>query len=140
VQADARITNKALADAVGVSPSTMVTRLRNLEQSGAIRGYHADVDPAALGRHVHALVSLSLQPKSPEAVAEFEAAVWRLDETVAIWLVTGESDVILHMSDRSVAGLAETILRKVASAPNVLAERTAIVFNHRRKLAHKSLG
>ena len=56
-----------------------------------------------------------------------------------MWLVTGESDVILHMSDRSVAGLAETILRKVASAPNVIAERTAIVFNHRRKFSHAPL-
>ena len=139
VQADARVTNKALADAVGVSPSTMVNRVRNLEESGAIRGYHADVDPAALGRNVQALVSLSLQPKSPEAVAEFEAAIWALDETIAMWLVTGESDVILHMSDRSVAGLAETILGKVASAPNVIAERTAIVFNHRRKFSHTPL-
>ncbi|MFT7474117.1 MAG: DNA-binding Lrp family transcriptional regulator [Verrucomicrobiales bacterium] len=140
VQMNARISNKDLADAVGVSPSTMVNRLRNLESSGAIRGYHADVDPAALGRNVQALVSLSLQPKSPQAVAEFEEAIWALDETIAIWLVTGESDVLLHLSDRSVTSLAETILSHVASAPNVVSERTAIVFSHRRKVSLSQLG
>ncbi|MEM9132586.1 MAG: Lrp/AsnC family transcriptional regulator [Actinomycetota bacterium] len=133
LQADARISNKDLAQQVGVSPSTMVNRVRNLEASGVIRGYHADVDPAALGRSVQVLVSLSLSPKTPEAVAEFEQAIWALDETLALWLVAGDSDVILQMSARSVSHLAQTILRQVACAPNVVTEKTAIVFGHRRK-------
>ncbi|MEM8923872.1 MAG: Lrp/AsnC family transcriptional regulator [Actinomycetota bacterium] len=133
VQTNARISNKELALQVGVSPSTMVNRLRALEESGAIRGYHAEVDPAALGRHVQVLVSLSLRPKTPAAVAEFERAVWALDETVAMWLVTGDSDVVLQMSSPSVSDLAKTVLRQVACAPNVVTEQTSIVFEHRRK-------
>ncbi len=140
VQADARMSNKDLAAAVGVSPSTMVNRLRNLERTGAILGYHAEVDPAALGRHVQAVVAVTLQPKSPAAVAEFEAAVWALEETVAVSFVTGEFDVLVHLSDRSVSTLAETVLGRVASAPNVVSERTSIMFEHRRKTALSPLG
>ena len=140
VQADGRRSNKELAAAVGVSPSTMVNRLRNLEASGAIRGYHADVDPVALGREVQAMVMVSLQPKSPVAVAEFEAAIWRLEQSVAVSLMTGEFDVWVHLSDRSMAALAETVLSRVASAPNVVSERTSIVFEHRRRPALRALG
>lgn len=133
VQQDARRSNKDLALAVGVSPSTMVNRLRNLEAAGAIRGYHADVDPLVLRREVQAMVMVTLQPKSPAAVAEFEEAIWELEQTIAISLMTGEFDILVHMSDRSVSALAETVLSRVASAPNVVSERTAIVFEHRRK-------
>ncbi|MEM7324595.1 MAG: Lrp/AsnC family transcriptional regulator [Actinomycetota bacterium] len=139
VQADARRSNKDLAAAVGVSPSTMVNRLRNLEQAGVIRGYHAEVDQAHLGRDVQAMVMVTLQPKSPAAVAEFEAAIWKLEQTIAISLMTGEFDILVHMSDRSVPALAETVLSRVASAPNVVSERTSIVFEHRRKPALRAL-
>src|SRR5437763_16523322 len=60
--ADARIPNNALADRVGIAPSTCLGRVRALRESGVIRGYHADVDPAALGPPVQALLSLRSQP------------------------------------------------------------------------------
>src|SRR5713226_5342543 len=47
---DARLPNNALADRVGIAPSTCLGRVRALRDRGVIRGYHADVDPAALGR------------------------------------------------------------------------------------------
>ncbi len=50
LQKNARMTNKDLAESVGVAPSTCLERVRRMVDSGAIRGFHADVDPAALAK------------------------------------------------------------------------------------------
>ncbi|MEL7157909.1 MAG: Lrp/AsnC family transcriptional regulator, partial [Actinomycetota bacterium] len=68
LQSDARRTNKDLAEAVGLAPSTTLGRVRELERTGVLRGYHADVAPAALGHGVEALVSVRLSPKNDELV------------------------------------------------------------------------
>lgn len=119
LQINARRSNKELAEVCGVSPSTVLHRLRSLQARGVIRGYHAEVAAGALGRHVEALVSVRLQPKTPAAVAEFMDAIWALDETVAASMVTGAYDVLVHVSVRDVAALSETVLTAVANAPHV---------------------
>lgn len=133
LQVDARRPNKDLAAAAAVSPSTMVNRVRALEARGVIRGYHADVALPALGRNIEALVSVRLQPKTPSAVDEFMEAIWSLDETIAVTLVTGVYDVLVHLSVSDIATLSQTVLTAVASAPNVKDEQTSIIFEHRAK-------
>lgn len=133
LQQDARRSNKALAEAVAVSPPTMLNRVRALEAGGVITGYHAAVDPAALNRRVEAIVSVRLAPKTPEAVQEFIDAVWEMEETVGITLLTGAIDVQVHISAPDVKSLGDTVLRRFASAPNVADEQTTIVLDHRRK-------
>ena len=133
LQIDARRSNKELANVCGVSPSTMLHRMRALEATGVIRGYHADIAPEALGRNVEALVSVRLQPKTPAAVDEFMAAIWSLDETVAVTMLTGAFDVLVHVSVGDIRALSETVLTAVANAPHVTDEQTSIVFEHRAK-------
>src|SRR5580658_2183050 len=58
---DARIANNALAERVGIAPSTCLGRVRSLRERGVIRGYHADVDPAALGLALQALIAIRLE-------------------------------------------------------------------------------
>ena len=62
--ADARLPNNALAERVGIAPSTCLGRVRALRDGGVIRGYHADVDPAALGRPIQDMVSVGRQSHS----------------------------------------------------------------------------
>ena len=133
LQSNARRSNKALAEAAGVSPSTALGHVRALEQRGIIRGYHAEVDDRALGRTVQAIVSVRLQPKNPEAVQRFIEQMWSLEETVAVTVVTGAYDVMVHVSVPDVEALADIVLRRVASAENVVDEQTSLVFDHRRK-------
>src|ERR1700754_2076300 len=61
---DARIPNSVLADMVGIAPSTCHGRLRRLQDIGVIRGFYTDVDPAAIGRPLQAMISVSLQSKA----------------------------------------------------------------------------
>ncbi len=140
LQIDARRPNKALAESAGVSPSTMLNRVRSMERRGVIRGYHAEVDLPALGRHVEALVSVRLDPKTPAAVDEFIDAIWAMDETIAVTLLTGAFDIVVHVSAPDVATLGATVLSGIASAPNVADEQTSIIFDHRRKRVLPPLG
>ncbi|MGI9153706.1 MAG: Lrp/AsnC family transcriptional regulator, partial [Rubrivivax sp.] len=61
LHADARMPNSALAEAVGVAPSTCHGRVRRLQDAGVIRGFYADIDPAAIGLPLQAMISVSLQ-------------------------------------------------------------------------------
>jgi len=72
LQEDGRMSNLALARKLGLSPSAMLGRVRRLEKSGAIRGYRAVVDPAALGITIRALVVARLREHSEESIREFE--------------------------------------------------------------------
>jgi DNA-binding Lrp family transcriptional regulator len=58
---DARMPNNALAERIGIAPSTCLGRVRSLRERGVIRGYHADVDQAALGRPLQAMIAVRLQ-------------------------------------------------------------------------------
>lgn len=139
LQHNARRSNKDLAAAVGVAPSTMLTRVRSLEERGILRGYHADVDPAALGRPVRATVSVRLQPKSRDVVERFVQHVWSLDETEAISLVTGAFDVIIDLSVADVSMLGSRVLNEIATFDAVVDEQTTLVLERRRKVVLTSL-
>lgn len=140
LQADARRANKAIAAAAGVAPSTSLTRIRELEDTGVIRGYHADVDPAALGRRIEALVSVRLLPKSEKLVKRFIDSLWRLDEVIAITLLTGRYDVQVDLSVHSIESLRTLVLEKIASFDGVSDEQTVIVFERRRKTVLADVG
>src|SRR5574338_263351 len=64
LERDARMPNNALAAAAGIAPSTCLGRVRGLVERGVIRGFHAEIDPAAIGRGLQAMISVRLQPNA----------------------------------------------------------------------------
>ena len=133
LQANARRANKEIAAAAGVAPSTSLNRIRELEGSGVIRGYHADINPEALGRQIEALVSVRLSPKSEAHAERFINSLWGLDEVVAIALLTGRYDLQVDLSVPSIKSLRTLVLEKIASFDGVSDQQTVIVFERRRK-------
>ena len=89
---DARIPNNALADRVGVAPSTCLGRVRSLRERGVIRGYHADVDPAALGRPLQAMIAVRLQSHARGHIREFVGRVAGLPEVLNVFFLAGKDD------------------------------------------------
>ena len=85
VAADARITNQRLADRVGVAPSTALARLRSLRARGVIRGFHAEVDLAALGRPLQALIAVRLAVHAREQIDAFTDAVGQLPGVLMVF-------------------------------------------------------
>ncbi len=105
-----------------------------------VTGYHAQVDRAAIGRPLEALVFIKVQPKTPDVVNEFVETVWSLPETTEITLLTGSFDILVHLCVANVQALSELVLTEIASVPNVVDEQTSIVFEHRRKQVLSPLG
>lgn len=133
LQRNARQTNRALAQKVDLAPSTTLARVRELESTGAVRGYHADVDLGALGRPIQALVFVRLQPKTDEMVNSFIDAVWELPEVIGLDLISGIEDAVIHVAVPDVEALNSVVRRQISSRPGVFDERTSLLFDHRRK-------
>ena len=90
LQQDGRINNQDLADRIGLSPSPCLRRVRALEESGLIVGYHALLDAKKLGLTLMALIHISMDLHTPERFANFEAAVSVLPEVLDCLLITGQ--------------------------------------------------
>ncbi|NLA36045.1 MAG: Lrp/AsnC family transcriptional regulator [Actinobacteria bacterium] len=133
LQRNARVTNRSLAEAAHMAPSTTLGRVRDLEQHGTITGYHAAVDLTALGRPLQALIFVKLRPKTDLAVTEFVEAVWGLDETLAVYLLSGADDAVVHVAVADTAALRNSALRTISTLPGVIDERTSLVFEHKAK-------
>ena len=95
---DARLPNNALADRVGIAPSTCLGRVRALRERGVIRGYHADVDPAALGRPLQAMIAVRLQSHARGRIRAFVAEVAGLPEVLNVFFLAGKDDFLLHVA------------------------------------------
>lgn len=97
LQHDGRMTNQDLSASVNLSPSPCLRRIRNLEESGAIRGYTADVDAKAYGLPVTVFVRISLDKHNEDTVRHFESRVKAIDEVLECYVMTGLSDYLLRV-------------------------------------------
>jgi DNA-binding Lrp family transcriptional regulator len=135
--ADARIPNNALAERVGIAPSTCLTRVRALRESGVIRGYHADVDPAALGRPIQAMISVRLQSHARGHIPDFMAKIATLPEVLNVFFLGGADDFHVHIAATSTDNLREFVVVNLSGDPDVALTETNLIFDHiRTQLAH----
>jgi DNA-binding Lrp family transcriptional regulator len=112
LQRDGRLTNNELAEKVGLSPSQCSRRRSQLEAAGAIRGYHAALEPGALGFGVIAFVQVTLATHSPDNARRFQQLVERVDEVQEAFAVTGEADYLVKMVAPDLPSLA-TLLNDI---------------------------
>lgn len=132
LQKDARTTNKELAAAVGVAPSTAHARTRRLEADGVLVGYHAEVAAAAVGAGLQALVAVTLRQHARPLVEAFEAHALGLDEVVQVFHTAGAADFLVHVAVRDTAHLRELALAAFTERPEVARIETSLLFAHRR--------
>lgn len=109
LQRDGRLTNNELADKVGLSPSQCSRRRAQLENEGVIRGYHAALEPGALGYGVIAFVQVTLATHSPDNSRRFQQLIERIDEVQEAFAVTGEADYLVKMVARDLPSLARIL-------------------------------
>jgi DNA-binding Lrp family transcriptional regulator len=132
LQHDARISNKELAAKVGLAPSSCLTRVRRLEASGALQGYHAEVDPRVYGVTLEALIAIRLEKHARAAISSFERHVGTLPEVRGVFHVTGANDYLVHVAVRDAEHLREFALAAFATRPEVAHLETSLIFSHRR--------
>jgi Lrp/AsnC family transcriptional regulator, leucine-responsive regulatory protein len=127
LQEDGRMSNLALARKLGLSPSAMLGRVRRLEKSGAIRGYRAVIDPAALDITVRALVVARLHEHSEKAIRTFEEAIKGVPGVRACYHVTGQFDMVVELALRDLDHLGQLIRVDIARIPGVMNLETMLV-------------
>jgi Lrp/AsnC family leucine-responsive transcriptional regulator len=127
LQEDGRMSNLALARKLGLSPSAMLGRVRRLERSGAIRGYRAVIDPAALGITVRALVVARLREHSEESIREFERGVKEVSGVRTCYHVTGQFDMVVELALRDLDHLGQLIRVDIARIPGVMNLETMLI-------------
>jgi DNA-binding Lrp family transcriptional regulator len=130
---DARISNKELAARAGIAASTCLERVRALRARGVIVGYHAEVEPKAVGRPVQAMIAVRIRRHSRELVEGFRDHALGLEETISVANVSGSDDFLVHVAVESTDTLRALLLDRVASRPEVVHTETHLVFDHRRK-------
>ncbi|MFB9971819.1 Lrp/AsnC family transcriptional regulator [Pseudoroseomonas cervicalis] len=119
LRADGRMSNAALAAAIGLSPSACLRRLRLLEAGGVIRGYTAIIeDPGPQGRTT-VIVQITLEKQTEDAFNRFEAAVRQCPEVCECYLMTGNADYQLRVEARDAADYERIHKEQLSRMPGV---------------------
>lgn len=116
LQADGRATNQALSEQVGLATSPCWRRVRQLEETGVIRRYRADLSRQKLGLGVLAFIRVKIDSHNAGEAEDFSQSVLRLKEVVACYSVAGDADFLLQVVSRDLdtyADFAMTIIRRL---------------------------
>lgn len=139
LQRDARQTNRELARHVGIAPSTCLERVRLLRKRGVIRGYHADIDPAALNRGVEAFVSAQIRPLRRDVIETFKTALIDLPEVVAVFVIAGNDDFLIQVAVQDLEHLHAFLIDRLSHRREVISFRSQIVYQSAYKQVHEQL-
>ena len=134
LQRDGRIANIDLADAISLSPSACLRRVKALEASGIIEGYRAAVSRAKAGLGLTAFIGLTVEGHSRETSLQVEQALTAIPAVVSCHVVSGADDFMVEVVVRDLADYERVLLDQVLAIPAVLQARTT--FAIRTVLSH----
>jgi DNA-binding Lrp family transcriptional regulator len=128
LQADARTTNRDLAAAVGVAPSTCLDRVNRLRRAGVILGYALRLDPAVVGLPLQAFLAIRVGPHHRPLVDPFVAHVLAQPHTRALYHLAGPDDYLVHVTASDVEDLQRLVLDRFTTRREVTTVRTNLIF------------
>ena len=140
LQRNARQTNRDLARAVGIAPSTCLERVRLLRDRGVLTGYHADIDLGALNRHVQAFLHVQVRPMSRDVIEGFKAYATKLPEVLAVFVVAGGDDFLVHVAVPSVDALHSFLMDRFTGRREIVGFRSSVIYQHTRNRVIEPLG
>jgi DNA-binding Lrp family transcriptional regulator len=129
LDANARATNAALAAAAGIAESTCTQRLRALRERGIVRGFRADIDPAALGKPMQAVIKVRLGSHNRDQVNAFHERLRGIPDVIRIFHVAGADDYLLHVAVSDATALRDLVLEHITQHPGVVHTETQLVFD-----------
>lgn len=128
LQANARISNLELAEAVGLSPTPCARRVRRLEESGLIRGHVTLLDQERLGLSLTAFISINMDRHTPDRFETFEAEVQNYPEVMECSVVTGQnSDYLVQAVVPDMAYYERFLLGRLTRIPGVTGVHSSFV-------------
>ena len=134
LQDEGRVTNVELAQRVGLTAPPCLRRVRTLEESGVIKGYHAELDASKLGFAITVFALVSLKSQAEEALRQFEDHMRGLPEVRECHMLNGEIDFILKIVSRDLQSFQEFLTSKLTPAPNVASVKTSLTIRTAKQL------
>lgn len=126
LQADGRMTNVDLARRAGISAPPCLRRVRALEEAGFIKGYHAEVDPQALGFNVTVFAHVGLNSQAEADLRAFEALVRQWPEVRECHMLAGETDFLLKIVAQDWDDYQRFLTTRLTAAPNISHVKSAL--------------
>ena len=126
LQADGRMTNVELARRAGISAPPCLRRVRALEEAGYIHGYHAELNPQALGFHVIVFAHVGLNSQAEPDLKAFEATVNGWSEVRECYMLAGETDFLLKVVAEDWDAYQRFLTERLTAAPNVAHVKSAL--------------
>jgi DNA-binding Lrp family transcriptional regulator len=126
LQKDGRITNVELAERANITAPPCLRRVRALENARFIRGYHADLDPKALGFELTAFAFVGLSSQAEADLKAFEEQVRRWPQVRECYMLSGEIDFLLKCVARDLPEFQDFVTGELTAAKNVASVKTAL--------------
>ncbi|MGX5667469.1 Lrp/AsnC family transcriptional regulator [Rhizobium daejeonense] len=127
LQTDGRMTNQTLSEEVGLSTSPCWRRVRQLEETGVIKGYRAELDRKKIGLGVLAFIRVKIDSHSEQEAEEFSASVSKLKEVVACYSIAGDADFLLQVVSPDLDTYADFAMTVVRRLPRIKEMQTTFV-------------
>jgi Lrp/AsnC family leucine-responsive transcriptional regulator len=128
LQNNGRLSNQELSERIALSPSPCLRRVRQLEKSGVIKGYTAVVDQEACDLPIMAFITVRLDKQAENTIKIFEESIAELDEVMACYLMSGQSDYMLHVLNRSLNEYERFIRDRLTRIPGIGTLETHFAF------------
>ncbi|HJS30598.1 MAG TPA: Lrp/AsnC family transcriptional regulator [Alphaproteobacteria bacterium] len=134
LQDNGRMTNVELARRTGISAPPCLRRVRALEQAGVVRGYHADVNPAALGFGVTVFAQVGLSSQAEHDLKAFEELVKSWPQVRECHMLAGETDFLLKVVAEDWDAYQRFLTTQLTTAPNVNHVKSALAIRTAKQL------
>ena len=132
LHSDARISNSALAEAVGIAPSTCHGRVRRLQDLGVSGGVCAAGGRAVLGLPPQAMIAVRLQAGARGRIRGFVAQIRRRPQVIDVYFLAGADDFLIHVAARDTDDLRSFVVDNLNADADVAGTQTSLIFEHLR--------
>jgi DNA-binding Lrp family transcriptional regulator len=129
LQNNARLSNKEIAAQVNLAPSSCLGRIRRLRETRVLQGFHAEINPAAVGIGLQAIVAVRLARHSRDKFRSLYDHIHGLPEVLQVFHVSGVNDLLLHVAVRDVTHLRDLVVDELATRSEVANCETSVIFS-----------
>lgn len=129
LQKDGRKKNTELAKETGLAPSTMLDRVKKLEEKGILKGYRAVMDPKKLGLNAQGFACISLDRHNVKDIQNLEKEIKLIPNVRACYHIAGRFDYLLHVVAPNLNGFGNIIKDKLATIPGMGKIETFLVYS-----------
>ncbi|MET0264468.1 MAG: Lrp/AsnC ligand binding domain-containing protein [Duganella sp.] len=140
LQTDGRISMKDLSEQVGLSITPAIERVKRMERDGVITGYHARIDPPALGAKLLVFVEITLNTKSGPVFEQFRREVLRIPEVQECHLVSGDFDYLIKARIHEMAEYRKLLGDMLLSLPGAAQSKSYVVMEEIKETLFLSTG